>query len=593
MKRGSSHLFRDRRVHHFRQPLAHFVRRLVRESDREDMLRRDAIRHEKRHARRDDARLPRARPREDEQWPLGGAHRAFLLGIEIKKAKAGHEARTGCGAHRRAQGRGGKSFRARVFTCESALVSKHGEGESFSAMKPILFSLVLSVLISEQNARAEFTRPESVPITRLIATAQSVLDANPKIGEAHYTLARIHYLAFSGGTKELATYPPDTEGALPAVFGDNPTSAVDGEAERRARAEIKGSDLPLADFSTIKRLQARKREKIKELIATGWLLDKIPESEAASHVSAAIQHFQLAIKLDPKKSLYQLGYASLLEPATRWARRHPLVGLPEVVRKATEADVREAYRRAWAMELPTDLKDREMRGLYSPMAMVSYEAGQSYVRLAERIKKLPAEEKKTLAVVRRSLPALERGTGGAITPIVFTTHPAAALGELLTPDHVVDFPLRGWGPDGHWPWVKAGTAILVWNPSRSGHIASGAQLFGGYTWELFWKTGYEPLAVLDADGDGELRGAELDGLAAWFDRNGNGISDPGEVQPLRDIGVVALSTRATTTEGRHPMNATGITFTDGRVLPTWDWMVEPVDATPLLSRRSDWEQVRE
>ena len=64
------------RLDHRRQPLAHFVRRLVRESDRQDVLRRHALRDEKRHARRDHARLARARAREDEQRPLGRAHRA-------------------------------------------------------------------------------------------------------------------------------------------------------------------------------------------------------------------------------------------------------------------------------------------------------------------------------------------------------------------------------------------------------------------------------------------------------------------------------------------------------------------------------------
>ena len=131
--------------------------------------------------------------------------------------------------------------------------------------------------------------------------------------------------------------------------------------------------------------------------------------------------------------------------------------------------------------------------------------------------------------------------------------------------------------------MKPDAAFLVWNPSHSGRVQSGAQFFGSYTWELFWKTGYEPLAVLDADGDGTLRDAELDGLAAWCDRNNNGISDPGEVQPLADLGVAALATRATTAEGRHPMNPRGITFTDGRVLPTWDWIAEHVPR-PISSR---------
>ena len=240
------------------------------------------------------------------------------------------------------------------------------------------------------------------------------------------------------------------------------------------------------------------------------------------------------------------------------------------------------------MEAVTDLKERGKRGAFSPMDMVSYEAGKAFIRLAEKEGAiLSGDEKLTLTRIHESLEELEKDTGNTVTPIVFTTRAAGSVDELLASDLTADFPLRGWGPDGHWPWVKADTAILVWNPSRSGHIASGVQLFGSYTWELFWKTGYEPLAVLDADGDGELRGAELESLAAWFDRNGNGVSDPREVQPLRDIGVIALSTRAAGMEGRHPVNAHGITFSDGRVLPTWDWMVEPVDAPPMLSRSGD------
>jgi hypothetical protein len=35
------------------------------------------------------------------------------------------------------------------------------------------------------------------------------------------------------------------------------------------------------------------------------------------------------------------------------------------------------------------------------------------------------------------------------------------------------------------------------------------------------------------------------GLAVWFDRNQNGVSDSGEVVPLDQTGIEALSVRAT------------------------------------------------
>ena len=228
------------------------------------------------------------------------------------------------------------------------------------------------------------------------------------------------------------------------------------------------------------------------------------------------------------------------------------------------------------MELSEDMKERENRGMLSPWNMVSYEAGSAYVRLAERDEaSLTVLEKNQLAKIRSSLDALKKDTGRAITPLILATRAVGGIDDLLAPERSVGFPLRGWGPDGRWTWLKPDTALLVWNPSGSGKVVSGAQLFGGYTWEIFWRNGYEPLAVLDADGDAMLRGDELAGIALWFDRNSNGVSDPGEVETLAEAGITALSTRPTATAGIHPTNSAGVTFSDGRVLPTWDWMARP------------------
>jgi hypothetical protein len=123
--------------------------------------------------------------------------------------------------------------------------------------------------------------------------------------------------------------------------------------------------------------------------------------------------------------------------------------------------------------------------------------------------------------------------------------------------------------------VQPATALLVWDSSGRGKITSGRQLFGGYTFQVFRKNGYDALAGLDDNGDGELRGDELKGIRVWFDRNGDGISEPDEVVDLSRLGIVAISVRTTGWDGIHPQNPRGITFTDGHTLPTWDWMVEP------------------
>lgn len=139
----------------------------------------------------------------------------------------------------------------------------------------------------------------------------------------------------------------------------------------------------------------------------------------------------------------------------------------------------------------------------------------------------------------------------------------------------MDFDLRGYGPRERRPWVKPELGLLVWDPERTGDIRSARQLFGGYTFQIFRANGYDALAALDDNGDSVLSGAELDGISVWFDRNGDGVSTPDEVTPLRDLGIVSLAVTMDGHHGIHPTNARGITLRDGRTLRTWDWMVEP------------------
>jgi hypothetical protein len=107
------------------------------------------------------------------------------------------------------------------------------------------------------------------------------------------------------------------------------------------------------------------------------------------------------------------------------------------------------------------------------------------------------------------------------------------------------------------------------------------------TWWLFWKDGYAPLAALDDDHNGWLEEAELKGIAMWFDRNGNGVSDQGEVAALDNLGVRRISAHGERNSDGVLANANGIEFRDGSTAATFDWT--PVShASELLPRPSSF-----
>jgi hypothetical protein len=94
---------------------------------------------------------------------------------------------------------------------------------------------------------------------------------------------------------------------------------------------------------------------------------------------------------------------------------------------------------------------------------------------------------------------------------------------------------------------------------------------------MFFSDGYRALDTLDDNRDGRLKGRELDGLALWFDGDADGECDPGEVVALRSRGIIELAVAAT---GSCPdgslVSDGGVRFSDGRVLPTFDWVTRPV-----------------
>lgn len=127
-----------------------------------------------------------------------------------------------------------------------------------------------------------------------------------------------------------------------------------------------------------------------------------------------------------------------------------------------------------------------------------------------------------------------------------------------------------------WEWVGPKSALLAWDADGRGQITSGAQLFGNHTWGKKWKDGYEPLATLDTNGDGQLTPNEYANLVAWIDANSNGVSEKGEVKSLTELGIEKISVKAQRDAKGNAWSPAGFVRKmpggERKTLATWDWI---------------------
>jgi hypothetical protein len=128
-------------------------------------------------------------------------------------------------------------------------------------------------------------------------------------------------------------------------------------------------------------------------------------------------------------------------------------------------------------------------------------------------------------------------------------------------------------------WLRPGgnQGLLVWDFDGTGKIDSGAKLFGEFDIDgkRRFSDGYEKLrAYFDLDGDGELKGEELErakamGLKIWRDTNANGRVDAGELLDLDAFGIVSIGARP----DPQDMSATFTSTTLG-TRKSWDVWLE-------------------
>ncbi len=272
---------------------------------------------------------------------------------------------------------------------------------------------------------------------------------------------------------------------------------------------------------------------------------------AKAHLEAALRLHARAIEMAPNDLRARLGHAWLLTQTDNKA---------EAV-----AALRAVIEKAWEKE-----KDLQALGL-GGHTIVGEGAGY-LIPLLDKDK--DKDEIATLKERAEKLKNLPR----PITPIAVPLRDGLTAKDIEARAASVAFDADGTGLKKNWSWVNRDAAWLVHDPQYSGKIESGLQLFGNVTFWLFWETGYDALTALDDDGDGKLSGAELRGLALWHDTNGNGVSDPGEVKPLADYGIVAVSCRYRR-DPSHPdriaYSPAGVTFRDGTTRPTFDLVLHP------------------
>jgi hypothetical protein len=399
------------------------------------------------------------------------------------------------------------------------------------------------------SAGAIWMQPIDVPVGRLLTNVESYVEDHPGDPQGHFTLARIHSLAFA-----------DLAQAIPVYSGNRDDQSVPRIARFRSGQPQFG---PTPG-------EPRKEDLIV-------------------HLRESIRSFERALALDSDSALSHLGLAYVLERGVVLADEvdgadggaRPGGRDDRQVRERWRERALDEYHRAYQLAIAVDgtITEQPLEGLAS---LASYEAGKAFVKLMTARGARDEIEKRRLAEVRQGIERLEATPPSrSITPIILSLDTTRGLRDLLAARSWVRFDLDGDDRPEPRPWVLPTTGMLVWDPSRAGVITSGRQLFGSVTWWMFFTDGYRAMDALDDDRDGRLAGGELVGLAVWFDRNTNGVSERGEVVAIEELPIVSLATRATSIEEGSPANRSGMTLADGRVLPTFDWIAPPVPATSV------------
>lgn len=144
---------------------------------------------------------------------------------------------------------------------------------------------------------------------------------------------------------------------------------------------------------------------------------------------------------------------------------------------------------------------------------------------------------------------------------------------LSSPAEGVAFDLHGTGVAmTGWPTPPADDGFLAIDVNGDGRIA-GTELFGGSWVKAPGGSGFGSLGLYDDDGNGAITVADsiFGQLVVWLDVNRDGVSQPGELHHLAELGITAISlvadVDATTVDqwGNADLGSAPVTSTSGKI----------------------------
>lgn len=412
-------------------------------------------------------------------------------------------------------------------------------------MKRVSIALLCGALLASPAfaifAMVPADRIDEVPVDRLLAN----LERNAQnLSEAHKwrAIGRVHLLAYLRQTTSLPVYrerPGDVaEGSI------DECTKLDEQAVGRGNRD----DFPVPRPG--ERCEARSYTLGPDKEAPGNVQDVRPPSNP--HLLASIDAYQRARKLEPRELRTRVALAFAYDRALkihaalnelRFAAREGLKRLPRPRKSGTEQS-------DWEMHVV-------LSEAQAHLALIA--ASSSDRRLARELKRR----------LDLAPPAIY------ITPIIVPLTKSDEFSELVDFQSDVAFDFSGQGLMLKAGWVKTNAAWLVWDPKEKQKIVSGFQLFGSVTFVSSWDNGFKALGSLDDNGDNALSGEELKGLSLWRDRNGNGVSEHGEVKPVAAYGIVSLNYDHERVTKDYWVSPSGVTFSDGTTRPTYDWQLKP------------------
>jgi hypothetical protein len=277
-----------------------------------------------------------------------------------------------------------------------------------------------------------------------------------------------------------------------------------------------------------------------------------------AHLQQALRHYRRASELLPDDLRVRLGLAWTLDQVGQ------------------DAEAMRLYRSVYAA---SKTEEREQPSMEQDFVAVSREAALYLLGHLH-----PVTDAAEVASLHQHIGVIDR-LPRWVTPIVVPARVGLEPADLVDRHARVAFDLDGTRTGHTWEWITPEASWLVWDPRRTGQVRSGLDLFGSVSFWVFWTDGYHALRALDDDGDGWLRGTELDGIALWTDRNSNGISDAGEVTPSHHLHIVAIASHGSI--GHDPRVAAyapvGVVYRDGTSRPTYDLLLGR--AAPRLTAR--------